>query len=38
MAVGNTDQFKEHGSGALHGVEISTERAETAVAAEGNEF
>ena len=38
MAVGSTDQFKGHGSSTLHGIEISTGRAETAVAAEGNEF
>lgn len=38
VTVGDIDKLKGHGSSALHGVEISTGRAETAVAAEGNEF
>lgn len=31
-------QFEGHGSGALHGIEVATGRAEAAVAAEGDEF
>jgi hypothetical protein len=38
MAVGDINQLKGHGGSALHGVEISTGRAETAVAAERDEF
>ena len=38
VAVGDIDELKGHRGGALHGVEISTGRAKTAVAAEGNEF
>ena len=38
VAMGNIDQFKGHGSSALHGIEISASRAETAVTAERNKF
>ena len=38
MAVGDINQLKGHGCSALHGIEISTGRAETAVAAERDEF
>lgn len=38
VAVGDIDQFKGHGSSALHGVKISAGRAETAMAAEGNKL
>ena len=38
MTVGDIDQLKGHGRSALHGVEIPTGRAETAVAAERNKF
>ena len=38
MTVGDIDQFKGHGCSAPHSVKISTSRAETAVAAEGNKF
>lgn len=38
MAVWNIDQFKGHGSGAAHRVEIPTGRAETAVAVERDKF
>ena len=38
MTVGDIDQLKSHGCGALHGVEIPTGRAEAAVAAERNKF
>ena len=38
MPVSDIDQFKGHRSSALHGVEISAGRAETAMAAERNEF
>ena len=38
MTVGDIDQLKGHGCSALHGVEISTGRAEAAVAAERNKF
>ena len=38
VAVGDIDKFKGHRGSAPHGVEISTGRAETAVAAEGDEF
>ena len=34
MAVGDINQLKGHGGSALHGVEISTGRAETTMAAE----
>ncbi len=38
MSMGNIDQFKGHSGSALHGIKVSTGRAETAVAAERNEF
>lgn len=38
VTVGDIDKLKGHGGSALHGVEISTGRAKTAVAAEGDEF
>ncbi len=38
MAVDDIDELKGHRGGTLHGIEVSTGRAETAVAAEGNEF
>ena len=38
MPVGDVNQLKGHGRSALHGIEISTGRAETAVAAERDEF
>lgn len=38
VPVGDTDQFEGHGSGTLHGVEISAGRAETAVTAERDKF
>ncbi len=38
MTVGDNDQLKGHGGSALHGVEIPTGRAETAVAAERNKL
>ena len=38
VAVDNVDQLKGHRGSAAHSVKISTSRAETAVAAEGNKF
>lgn len=38
MAVGNIDQFKGHRGSALHGIEVSTGRAEAAVAAKRDKF
>lgn len=38
MPVGDVNQLKGHGRSALHGIEISTGRAETAVAAERDKF
>ncbi len=38
VTVRDIHQFKGHGSGALHGVEVSTSWAETAVAAKRDEF
>ena len=38
VAVSDIDQFKGHGSSALHSVEITTGRAETAMATERDEF
>ena len=38
VAVDNVDQLKGHRGSAAHSVEISTSRAETAVASEGNKF
>jgi len=38
MTVGNVDQFKGYRDSALHGIKVSTGRAETAVAAERDEF
>ena len=38
MAVDNVDQLEGHRGSAAHSVKISTSRAETAVAAEGNKF
>ena len=38
MPVGDVNQLKGHGRSALHGIGISTGRAETAVAAERDEF
>ena len=38
MPVGDIDQFEGHRGSALHGVEIATGRAETAVTAERDEF
>ena len=38
MAVRDIDEFKGHGGRAFHSIFISTSRAETAVAAEGDEF
>ncbi len=38
VPVGNVDQFERHGGSALHGVEVTAGRAETAVAAERDEF
>ena len=38
VAVDNVDQLKGHRGSAPHSVKITTSRAETAVAAEGNKF
>lgn len=38
VPVGGVDQFKGHGSSALHGIEVPTGGAETAVAAERDKF
>ena len=38
VSVADIYQFKGHGGGALHGVEIPAGRAEAAVAAERDEF
>ena len=38
MAMRRGDEFEGHGGGALNGVECTAGRAESAVAAKGNEF
>ena len=38
MSVSDIDQFKGHRGSALHGIEISTGRTETAVAAKGDKL
>ena len=38
MSVGDIDELKGHGGSAFHGVLVATGGAETAVAAEGDEF
>ncbi len=38
VPVGGIDKLKGHGSGTPHGIQVSAGRAETAVAAEGDEF